>query len=113
MCARRIVVRLGPGDVLMVERLASGNMSCSPDDIPPLADDARIQRLEEALGFTEHTVDELSDQVRALGTQMDACLRRLTALENRLAAMQNGQGDPEPSGDEFPDIGTTNDSGQQ
>jgi uncharacterized coiled-coil protein SlyX len=88
-------------------------MSCAPDDIPPQPGDGRIQRLEEALGFTEHTVDELSDQVRALGTQMDACLRRLTALENRLAAMQSGQGDPEPSGDEFPDIGKPDDSGQQ
>lgn len=65
-------------------------MSASFDDIPALA--ARVQRLEEALGFAEHEREQLHEQVLALMAQLREVRRTVATLEQgvaqRFAAME-------------------------
>ncbi len=44
----------------------------------------RLDRVEEHLAFAEHTVDQLSEEIRALNTRMMEAIRRIDALERRL-----------------------------
>lgn len=46
----------------------------------------RLTRIEEALGFSERSGEQLSEEIRALGERVAAITRRLDALERRLAA---------------------------
>lgn len=50
------------------------------DTLPP----DRLARVEENLAFTEHNVDQLSEEIRALGQRMQETLRRIDAIEQRL-----------------------------
>lgn len=47
----------------------------------------RIQRLEEAVGFSEHTIEQLNEQVLALSARLEQLVRRLAATEARLAKL--------------------------
>jgi uncharacterized coiled-coil protein SlyX len=59
--------------------------SSTPD--PALAN--RIQRLEEHAGFAEHTIDQLSVEIRELNKRLADTVRRIASLEVRLTKMQD------------------------
>lgn len=46
--------------------------------------DARINRLEETVGFIDHTSSQLSDQIASIGMQVSSMARRIESLERRL-----------------------------
>ncbi len=72
-----------------------------------------MQRLEEAVGFAEHTNAQLHEQVLALANDLRAAQKKLAAIERRLdeAAASQDSGRPEPG---FPShTANTDDSGQQ
>jgi len=62
-------------------------MATSPKD----SADMRTQRIEETLGFLEHTVDALSKQYADLQADVSRAERRLRALEQRDAERGLGQ----------------------
>lgn len=59
-------------------------------------DDARLDRLEEAAGFTDHRVDQLADEVREVFERVRRLSARLDALEHRLSIVEH----PEPESDD-------------
>ncbi|GJQ30914.1 MAG: hypothetical protein HBSAPP03_27980 [Phycisphaerae bacterium] len=63
----------------------------TPDDHA----NTRLQRLEEAQGFLEHTNDALAEQVRALERRVHDTALRLATLESRLARLIEHAGDDE------------------
>ncbi|MEM9372278.1 MAG: SlyX family protein [Planctomycetota bacterium] len=44
----------------------------------------RLDRLEETVGFMDHTSGQLSDQIAAVSKEISVLSRRLGALERRL-----------------------------
>lgn len=53
---------------------------------PPQPDPftGRVQRVEEALGFTDHAVSQANAEILALNKRLDALSRRIDTLERRL-----------------------------
>lgn len=51
------------------------------DNVPPTD---RLNRVEENLAFAEHSVDQLSDEIRVLTKRLHDTIRRLDAIEQRL-----------------------------
>lgn len=69
--------------------------------------EARLQRLEEAVAFSEHNHTQLHEQVLLLLNELRATQKKLAAIERRLDEAANNKpsdGDTDPQG---------SDSGQQ
>jgi uncharacterized coiled-coil protein SlyX len=61
--------------------------------------DERLQRLEEAIGFSDHSTAQVSDEVRELGRLVAAMAKRLERLESRLETMaRDDAADDGPAG---------------
>lgn len=58
----------------------------------PRGADGRVQRLEETVGFTEHAVEQMNQQMTAMLKQMEHLAKRLEAMERRLEVMTSGDG---------------------
>ena len=52
-------------------------------------DDARLVRLEEAVGFADHTTQQLSTEIAALNREVSGLARRLASLERRLTELND------------------------
>lgn len=61
----------------------------SPPSSGPSATElaGRVQRLEEALGFAEHTNEQLSQEIRELGSRLRDTQKRLDLLERRVGSV--------------------------
>jgi uncharacterized coiled-coil protein SlyX len=68
---------------------------------------ARLQRLEEHAGFNEHTVEQLSEEIRVLNARVRELTKRIEGLEGRLGGVadrvekveeQRRSADPPPTG---------------
>jgi uncharacterized coiled-coil protein SlyX len=72
-----------------------------PDDrsMPDDQREARLRRVEEAAGFNEHTIEQLSAHMLALSRTMDTMVRRLASLERRLAKLSEAGDAGGPGGD--------------
>jgi uncharacterized coiled-coil protein SlyX len=66
-------------------------MSTPPDPPTPSPfsppEDDRLTRLEEHAGFTEHTVEQLSAEIRMLNARVHELSKRLESLEGRLGGV--------------------------
>lgn len=51
--------------------------------------DARLTRLEEAVGFTDRTGEQLNEQIVALNREVGSLSRRLASLERRLTDLHD------------------------
>ena len=49
--------------------------------------EARIQKLEEHIGFAERTAEELSGEIAMLNDRVRMMMKRLDALEKRLESL--------------------------
>lgn len=67
----------------------------SPDQPDPNAD-ARLTRLEEAVGFVDHTAQQLSTEIAAINREVAGLVRRLTSLERRLNELNDTITDAAP-----------------
>lgn len=61
--------------------------------------DGRLMRLEEHVAFTEHTVEQLSQEIIDLNKRLAETTRRLALLESRLGKVLAATEEPRP---EFP-----------
>lgn len=52
-------------------------------------DDTRLTRLEEAVGFVDHTAQQLSTEIAALNREVSGLARRLASLERRLTELND------------------------
>jgi uncharacterized coiled-coil protein SlyX len=55
----------------------------------PHGHDRRLTRLEEAVGFTDRTGEQLSEQIVALNREVGSLSRRLANLERRLTDLHD------------------------
>ena len=55
-------------------------------------EDERARKLEEAQGFTEHAVEQLSAEIAELNRRLSQALSRLSRLEERLERLAAGEG---------------------
>ncbi|GEM_PF-2376278 len=53
-------------------------------ELQPKPGDDRMIRLEEHMGFVEHTIGQLSEEVRLLNTRVHDLGKKLIAIEARL-----------------------------
>lgn len=60
---------------------------------------ARLVRVEEHTGFTEHTVEQLSAEMAAMNKRMHELLRRIDGLERRLGELTRPGEDKPGAGD--------------
>jgi uncharacterized coiled-coil protein SlyX len=65
----------------------------SPD---PTEHDRRMTRLEETVGFVDHTAAQLGEQIIAMNRELAAMSRRVALLERRLSDLQDGSVDAAP-----------------
>lgn len=56
-------------------------------------DHDRLIRIEERLGFTDHTVDQLSGELARAYTLIDRLNRRVADLERRVGVVETGAGE--------------------
>jgi uncharacterized coiled-coil protein SlyX len=56
-------------------------------------DDDRAKKIEEAQGFTEHAVEQLSAEIAELNRRLTQALTRLARVEARLERLASGDGD--------------------
>ncbi len=56
---------------------------------PPHEYDRRLTRLEEAVGFTDRTGEQLNEQIVALTREIGSLSRRLASLERRLTDLHD------------------------
>ncbi|MFT7669544.1 MAG: SlyX protein [Planctomycetota bacterium] len=56
------------------------------------SEDTRIIELESKFIFMEKTMDDLNDVILDQGREIDSMQRRITELETRIAAKQEGDG---------------------
>ena len=59
----------------------------------------RLQRVEEGLGFSEHTIEQMHTLVLDLGRRVDALTRRLAALEAAQRSGADGRADGKSASD--------------
>jgi uncharacterized coiled-coil protein SlyX len=57
----------------------------------------RLMKVEEACAFSQHELEQVSTEVAELGRRVGDTLRRLEALERRLAAQEEGNLDATPA----------------
>lgn len=57
---------------------------------------ARLTRLEETVGFVDHTASQLSGEIAALNREVTGLVRRLSALERRLTELNSTMTDAAP-----------------
>lgn len=62
--------------------------------------EARVRAVEEAVGFTEHTLDRLAEAVRDLDARVRAMLARVERMERRLDRLAQGEPPGEGADDE-------------
>ncbi len=74
----------------------------SPDPTAPHDLEARVRRLEESVGFNEHTSDQLAGEVASAHAALARLSSRLAALESRLASIEDG-GEDDPDDDSATD----------
>lgn len=55
-------------------------------------DSNRLTRLEEHVGFAEHTIDQLAGEIAELHRRMAAMARRLESMEERLGEVASREG---------------------
>jgi uncharacterized coiled-coil protein SlyX len=82
--------------------MAEGNPQPGADG----AGEARLARLEESIGFAEHALGQLSDEVRLLNQRLRDLGKKINSLEARLAAERQPKDVPGPddeSGGTAPD----------
>lgn len=65
--------------------------------------DERLMRVEEALGFAERTIEELSGETLRAHARIDELERALRALEGRLGLVEEGLADSGEDDDPTPD----------
>ncbi len=70
---------------------------------PDYCDVERLRRLEEHLGFAEHTIDQLSQALREAIDAQRAMERRIALLERRLAAAESAAASEDESKPPAPD----------
>jgi prefoldin subunit 5 len=67
-----------------------------PNQQPSTPDpSARLDRMEESLGYTDRTVEQLSAEIADLNKRLQTVTKRLAALEAGLTKLQQ----PEEEGD--------------
>jgi uncharacterized coiled-coil protein SlyX len=57
---------------------------------------ARLLKLEEHAGFTEHTLDQLTAEMLELHKRLAAVVKRMDALEGRLLELKDAGEDAPP-----------------
>ncbi|MCC5824339.1 MAG: SlyX family protein [Phycisphaerales bacterium] len=62
----------------------------------PQPDPDRLTRLEEAVGFIDHTANQLSGEIAALNREVAHLTRRLESLERRLGELHDAVVDAPP-----------------
>ncbi len=67
-------------------------MSDQPD-----ASQSRMTKLEESVGFTDHTIDQLSSEIAKVNQLVLSLSNRLIALESRLSEIHNRVGEEVPN----------------
>lgn len=53
-------------------------------------EDEQVRKLQEAQGFTEHAVEQLSAEIAELNRRLGQALTRLARLEQRLERLASG-----------------------
>lgn len=95
----------------------SGEQTPGPSSIDIQALHARLIRLEEAVGFADHTTEQISGEMIALHKRLDSMAKRIELLEGRLEDVTSSIGaadaDPTRAGTHAaipgePDSGPTN-----
>ncbi|MCA9312363.1 MAG: SlyX family protein [Phycisphaerales bacterium] len=61
--------------------------------------DGRVERLEEALSYAQHEVEQLSGELRRAFAEIDRMQRLLARLEGRLNAAESRESLPDPLDD--------------
>lgn len=64
--------------------------------MPETPTDQRLLRLEEAVGFVDHTAAQLSAEIAAINREVAGLARRLGALEQRLTELRDSVTDAPP-----------------
>lgn len=59
-------------------------MTGTPNHESQPHDAARFDRLEETVGFIDHTSSQLSEQIASISKEVSSLARRLQSLERRL-----------------------------
>ncbi|MFK7883210.1 MAG: SlyX family protein [Phycisphaerales bacterium] len=60
-------------------------------------DGSRIERLEETVGFIDHTSTQLSEQIASISKEVSVMARRLQSLERRLLDLTDAVTDAPPN----------------
>jgi uncharacterized coiled-coil protein SlyX len=63
---------------------------------PDPTDNPRLTRLEEAVGFVDHTAQQLSTEIASLNREVAGLVRRLSSLERRLNELNDTITDAAP-----------------
>ncbi|MEM8834865.1 MAG: hypothetical protein AAGD00_03490 [Planctomycetota bacterium] len=61
--------------------------------------DERIEKVEEAQAFAEHTSDQIAEQVRVVFDRMEALHKRMARLEDRLLQIESAASEGEEDED--------------
>lgn len=61
--------------------------------------DKRIEKVEEAQAFAEHTSDQIADQVRVVFDRVESLNKRLARLEDRLLQLEASAAEGEEEDD--------------
>jgi hypothetical protein len=88
-------------------RVNGDDSSTPPGDAQDHPIQRRLQRMEEGLGFNEHTLEQMHALVLDLGRRIDTLTRRLATLE----AAQHAQGQTGGDGPADADGANTDDPG--
>ena len=59
--------------------------------------DARITKLEESVGYSDHTIDQLSSEIARVNQAVLSLSRRLIHLESRLSELNDRVGEDIPN----------------
>lgn len=63
---------------------------------PPPDNTERLNRIEESIGFVDHTANQLSGEIAVLNREVAALARRLASLERRLGELHDAVTDAPP-----------------
>ena len=66
-----------------------GDLATRPREGAAVDELERMNRIEESVAFAERTVEELSEQVAALGRAIERMLKRVEAIESRLGRVES------------------------
>jgi uncharacterized coiled-coil protein SlyX len=62
---------------------------------------SRLDRVEESLGYTERTVEQLSAEIADLNKRLQALTKRLASLEAGLSKLQGSEDEGDSESTEF------------